>query len=59
MDDACICFSKSFYDSLFNDKRTPCEAFHFASQMLSLSKGLETQSSFFVLKTPGEKHCCD
>ena len=31
LDDACIQFSKSFYDALFNDKRTPCEAFHFAS----------------------------
>lgn len=50
LDEACIQFSNSFYDALFIDKKTPCEAFNIANQMISISKGLESQNGLFSMK---------
>ena len=42
LDEACIKFSQTFYESLFEDKKCPCDAFNIALQMISISKGLES-----------------
>jgi hypothetical protein len=41
LDDACVLFSRVFYEALFGDDRSPCEAFYIATSNLSISKGLE------------------
>ncbi|CAI2358952.1 unnamed protein product [Moneuplotes crassus] len=61
MDEACIKFSSVFYQALFNELRTPCEAYNIAQQTLSISQGLEGQSALFIMKTRNsieEQHCC-
>ena len=51
MDEACIKFSRAFYQALFSDCKTPWESFNIAQQTLSISKGLEGQSALFVMRT--------
>ena len=51
MDDACIKFSRAFYQALFSECKTPCESFNIAQQTLSISPGLEGQSALFIMKT--------
>jgi len=61
MDEACIKFSRSFYQALFSECRTPCESFNIAQQTLSISQGLEGQSALFIMKTRNsikEEHKC-
>jgi len=61
MDEACIKFSCAFYQALFSELKTPCEAFNIAQQTLSISQGLEGQSALFIMKTRNsveEEHKC-
>ncbi|CAI2386019.1 unnamed protein product [Moneuplotes crassus] len=61
MDEACIKFSSAFYQALFSELRTPCEAYNIAQQTLSISQGLEGQSALFIMKTTNsinEPHSC-
>ena len=49
LDEACVKFSKTFYEQI-KERKCVCDAFNIALQMISISKGLETQVGLFVLK---------
>ena len=57
LDEACVLFSRVFYEALFGDNRSPCEAFYIATSNLSISKGLEAQASLFSIRVNKDHKC--